>query len=128
MRYTPFLDEKKITLKVPEGISEEGLRIFDNLANILDSCLAVIERNIDWGEFAGKKRKPCLEQPMLLAGAPLGQYHCPVCGMMLLAGLPHFSPSAVRDGIHTPGHSIDDYEAEYGRAWPAGYEEDDVGS
>ena len=32
----------------------------------------------------------CNEKPEALAGAPLGQYHCPDCGMMVMAGLPHF--------------------------------------
>lgn len=38
--------------------------------------------------------KKCPEKPELLAGAPLGMYHCPECGCMVLAGLPH-------DGFHT---------------------------
>jgi len=31
----------------------------------------------------------CPEKPELLKGAPIGQYHCPDCGVMVLAGLPH---------------------------------------
>lgn len=31
----------------------------------------------------------CAEKPELLKGAPIGQYHCPDCGAMVLAGLPH---------------------------------------
>lgn len=31
----------------------------------------------------------CAEKPELLIGQPLGQYHCPDCGAMVLAGLPH---------------------------------------
>lgn len=27
--------------------------------------------------------------PQQLAGAPMGQYHCPYCGGMQMAGLPH---------------------------------------
>ncbi len=27
--------------------------------------------------------------PEQLVGAPLGQYHCPYCGAMVMAGLPH---------------------------------------
>lgn len=100
MRYTPFLDEKGIAFK--EDVP-------DSVVNILDACLSVIEGAIDWGEFEGRERKPCPEQSMLLAGQPMGQYHCPICGMMLLAGLPHLPP--------------EDYEAEYGEPWPAGYRE-----
>ncbi len=33
---------------------------------------------------------PCAEKPELLAGQPIGQYHCPDCGAMLMAGMKHF--------------------------------------
>ena len=32
---------------------------------------------------------PCEEKPEELLGCPIGQYHCPDCGAMVLAGLPH---------------------------------------
>lgn len=32
---------------------------------------------------------PCDEKPETLAGAPIGMYHCPDCGAMVLAGIPH---------------------------------------
>ena len=32
---------------------------------------------------------PCREKPEELEGAPLGQYHCPYCGAMVIAGCPH---------------------------------------
>jgi len=32
---------------------------------------------------------PCQEKPELLLGQPIGMYHCPDCGTMLLAGFPH---------------------------------------
>ena len=35
----------------------------------------------------------CPEKPEELLGAPIGQYHCPYCGMMLIAGFPHPKPS-----------------------------------
>lgn len=31
----------------------------------------------------------CPERPERLRGAPIGMYHCPYCGAMVLAGLPH---------------------------------------
>lgn len=31
--------------------------------------------------------------PQQLAGAPIGQYHCPFCGAMVMAGLPHLDYS-----------------------------------
>lgn len=32
---------------------------------------------------------PCSEKPEKLLGAPIGMYHCPECGAMLIAGLKH---------------------------------------
>lgn len=31
----------------------------------------------------------CPERPELLVGQPIGQYHCPECGCMVIAGLKH---------------------------------------
>ena len=31
----------------------------------------------------------CEEKPEDLKGQPIGMYHCPDCGAMVLAGLPH---------------------------------------
>jgi hypothetical protein len=31
----------------------------------------------------------CKEKPEELLGAPLGMYHCPDCGTMVVAGVPH---------------------------------------
>ena len=31
----------------------------------------------------------CDEKPELMVGAPIGQYHCPNCGAMVLAGIKH---------------------------------------
>lgn len=31
----------------------------------------------------------CAEKPEKLLGAPIGMYHCPDCGAMVLAGMPH---------------------------------------
>ena len=45
----------------------------------------------------------CHEKPEALAGAPLGQYHCPDCGAMVIAGIKH--PELCKrclDGTH-PG-------------------------
>ena len=129
MRYTPFLDEIGVTLK-PE--------VPDHAAAIIDHCLAILDRQIDWGSYEGKKRKRCLEQPLLLTGMPIGQYHCPQCLMMLMAGAPHFSPEAVEQHCtcetqdddakeHTTAcalmYPLGHYEDEYGRPWPPGYEE-----
>jgi hypothetical protein len=74
----------------------------------------------DWGEYEGKKRLPCPEDPVELRGAPIGMYHCPYCGMMVMAAMPHLSPSPPAD--HDPRYPLDHYEDEYGRPWPLGYE------
>ena len=31
----------------------------------------------------------CPHDPQELKGEPIGMYHCPVCGEMVIAGLPH---------------------------------------
>jgi hypothetical protein len=33
--------------------------------------------------------------PIALRGKPIGQFHCPYCGAMVLAGLPHIDYSTV---------------------------------
>lgn len=43
----------------------------------------------------------CAEKPETLVGVPIGQYHCPDCGTMLLAGMPHPNVCALcRDRKH----------------------------
>lgn len=76
---------------------------------------------VRWGEYEGRKRLPCPEDPVALAGQPIGMYHCPYCGMMVLAALPHPSPSKPEQ--QDPRYWLDDYEDEYQRPWPPGYEE-----
>lgn len=111
MRYTPYLDSMGITFKndVP-----------DDVVNIIDNLLKRVNAQIDWGSYDGRKRKPCPEQPLLLTGMPIGQYHCPVCGIMLLAAMPHLSPNAPENA--PPEYPDGHYEDEYGRPWPPGYE------
>lgn len=94
-----------ITLKRP--LDDKGL---DRLEKVLNAYAGYLDRTIDWGEHEGRKRKPCPEQPVTLIGMPLGQYHCPVCMEMQIAGLPHMQPD-------------EHYERMTGQEWPAGYEE-----
>lgn len=35
-------------------------------------------------------------EPQQLVGVPMGQYHCPYCGAMVIAGIPHLDYG--RDG------------------------------
>lgn len=35
------------------------------------------------------ERCPWPWDPQMLAGKPIGQYHCPYCGAMVIAGIPH---------------------------------------
>jgi hypothetical protein len=116
VRYTPFLDKYKIV--VAEGVP-------DHAVNIIDSCLSAIEALTNWGEYEGKKRKPCPGQPILLAGMPIGMYHCEGCRMMVVAGMPHPEPGAPPESEQDPDYPMSDYEVEYGRPWPAGYIEED---
>lgn len=98
-RHTPLLDRCGIRLVEP---------VNDSLANVLDAALQAIEAQIPWGEHEGRRRRPCDGQPILLAGLPLGQYHCEVCGEMQVAGMAHLPPD-------------EDYEEVTGRPWPSGY-------
>lgn len=41
---------------------------------------------------------PCAEHPELYLGAPLGMYHCPVCGEMQVAGTFHI-PKEAYEGV-----------------------------
>lgn len=116
MRNTPFFDRHGIEIKSLD--SEEKI---DHLVNVLDHALEIIETDVEWGTWKGRKRKPCPEQPVLLTGMPIGQYHCPVCGMMLMASMPHLSPHAIEDG--DPNYPVGHYEQEYGQEWPPGYED-----
>jgi hypothetical protein len=103
VRHTPVLDRCGISLV--HGIS-------DNVANVIDACLGAVERTIPWGEGPdGRRRRPCRGQPLLLAGMPLGMYHCEDCGEMVMAGEAHVPPD-------------DDYELVMGRPWPAGYRDE----
>jgi hypothetical protein len=80
--------------------------------------------SVTWGTYNGRRRKPCPEDPMLLAGQPIGMYHCPGCDMMVVAGMSHTSPGATEEQKNHPLYPLDDYEDEYGREWPPGYEGD----
>lgn len=44
---------------------------------------------MDTGLDHGPAYSVCPEDPRRLAGAPIGMYHCPWCGCMVLAGLEH---------------------------------------
>lgn len=104
MRYTPFLDEMGVVIKDDPDT--------DHLVNIIDSALSAISGSIDWGSYEGRRRKPCPEQPVLMAGQPIGMYHCPYCGEMQLASRPHLTPD-------------ENYETMTGEPWPAGYYEEE---
>lgn len=96
-----------MTIKTPPWTPAEQ----DHAKQVLEAALQEIERRTDWGTFDGRRRLPCPEQPLVLLGAPLGQYHCPGCGEMQVAGTPHLPPPV-------------DYEEQYGD-WPPGYADPD---
>jgi len=39
----------------------------------------------------------CRHDPKLLTGLPIGMYHCPDCGIMVVAGLPHLTDKDCKD-------------------------------
>lgn len=49
----------------------------------------------------------CNERPERLKGAPLGMYHCPDCGAMVLAGMEHFELCQVCIDRKHPGFDLD---------------------
>ena len=44
------------------------------------------------------ERCPWPWEPQQLVGAPLGQYHCPYCGAMVMAGMEHIDYGPDGDG------------------------------
>jgi len=38
-------------------------------------------------------KRPCPEDPEKLCGQPIGMYHCPYCGCMQVACMPHMCDS-----------------------------------
>jgi hypothetical protein len=75
----------------------------------------------DWGSYRGRRRLPCPEDPTKLLGAPIGQYHCPYCGMMVVAGVPHLTPEQLTFDMDGHPITLPGYEEEYDRPWPPGY-------
>ena len=98
------MEERKIKPPPWTEPEQEQVRL------VLENCLKLISHSIDWGEWQGRRRKPCIEEPLILLGLPLGQYHCPVCGDMQIAGMKHLPPEP-------------DYERVMHEEWPAGYED-----
>jgi hypothetical protein len=41
----------------------------------------------------------CKYKPELLVGVPLGMFHCPECGEMVVAGLPHHKQDHERESL-----------------------------
>lgn len=59
---------------------------------------ALYEQERAWAIWKDQgERGPCPYNPECMAGWPLGQMHCPVCGCMAMAGMPHFE---CEPGIH----------------------------
>jgi len=54
----------------------------------------------------------CAEKPEALAGQPLGQYHCPDCGAMVMAGIPHPPMCRVCIDRKHPGFDTTPYNGE----------------
>jgi hypothetical protein len=48
----------------------------------------------------------CAEKPEAMAGQPLGMYHCPDCGAMVMAGIPHPTMCARCIARQCPGFDV----------------------
>lgn len=51
----------------------------------------------------------CFEHPEMLTGAPIGMYHCPGCGFMVIAGVPHPTKAQIEEFENDTGEK--DWEA-----------------
>lgn len=65
---------------------EDAMKI--NLAERLDIDAPVNEMG---------ERCPWPWEPQQMVGVPLGQYHCPYCGAMVIAGVPHIDYTALSE-------------------------------
>lgn len=65
--------------------------IFAFLADVKEDDLAHRQALSDFLLWVRRRevKAPCPYDPRELAGAPIGQYHCPVCGKVVIAGLAH---------------------------------------
>jgi len=48
-----------------------------------------------------EKMKRCTYDPMLFKGKPIGMFHCPECGEMVIAGLSHYPESVDKQKLDT---------------------------
>lgn len=67
MSWTDFTPEQAVAAKL-------------NLSERLDIAAPLNENG---------ERCPWPWEPQQLVGVPMGQYHCPYCGAMVIAGIPH---------------------------------------
>lgn len=76
-----------------ERVDLDFFELGDEVEDLEDS----IEDDVDWGKVCSRcfdevdtlYPPNCNEKPERLVGAPLGQYHCPDCGTMVVAGIEH---------------------------------------
>lgn len=64
------------------------------------------------------ERCPWPWDPQLLEGEPIGQYHCPYCGAMVLAGIQHVDYTELLSFAHhlpPPGITAAEFEQRFGR-------------
>lgn len=76
-----------ITPEEARGDATEG-RPAINLAVRLDITAPLNEMG---------ERCPWPWEPQLLVGAPMGQYHCPYCGAMVMAGIEHIDYTEISE-------------------------------
>ena len=75
-------DLEVLTMKPPFDMSEENfVRMNQNAVRIDEMSPDDVERLIQAGQ--------CPYEPEHLVGVPLGMFHCPLCGDMVLAGCQH---------------------------------------
>lgn len=75
--------------------SDDGLPILDreNMISLFGPMCYWCERAyspaVEAERCLGRPVKSCPHDPMTMVGRPIGQYHCPDCNCMVLAGVSH---------------------------------------
>lgn len=107
--YLPIMDAQYIYLLHPESTTALAVKTREEADKLLEKEPLLVEASREemlkacaaWGDMVppvcGRCYQEdietfpanCGEKPEDLLGQPIGQYHCPDCGAMVLAGIPH---------------------------------------
>ena len=83
---------------LPPASSEPVLNWFDIAPKDAQHLDLSVRLDISAPISDSGERSPWPWEPQQLVGAPLGMYHCPYCGSMVVAGVPHGDYAEVLNG------------------------------